>query len=90
MTVVDMQHLNRQVLFPDGELHNINILRFLVQTQNAEMKAKHGMFLPGVAKLRPTIKKLRAEYMIPVEKSRTWADVAVWMRNFYEYLKEPS
>jgi len=86
--VVKPSDFDRKVLFPDGKLHNVNLLRMLVQTQNAEMKANHGMFLPGVNKLRPTIKKLREEYAIPVSESRTWADVAVWMRNFYTYLSE--
>lgn len=88
MTVVDMKHLNRQVMFPDGHLYKINLLRLLVQTQNAEFKAKHGMFLPGIAKQHPTIKKLRMEYAIKPEDSRTWADTAVWLRKFYDYLKD--
>lgn len=83
-----MKAMQRKVLFLDGRIHEINILRLLVQTQNAEFKAKHGMFLPGIAKQHPTIKKLRMEYAIPVDESRTWADTAVWMRKFYDYLKD--
>lgn len=83
-----MKAMQRKVLFPDGKIHEINILRMLVQTQNAEFKAEHGMFLPGIAKQHPTIKKLREEYAIPVNESRTWAETAKWMRNFYNYLKE--
>ena len=71
---------NVTLIFPDGSEHVINMLRMLVHTQNAEFKAKHGMFLPNVGKLHPTVKALRDEYGIP---ARTWDDAAVQMRRFY-------
>jgi hypothetical protein len=60
--------------------------RLLVQTQNAEFKAKFGMFLPNVGKLKPTVKALREEYELdyffdgPV---RTWVDCAAVMRHIH-------
>jgi hypothetical protein len=86
--VVNPADFDRLVMFPDGKIHTINLLRMLVQTQNAEFKAAHNMFLPGVGKQHPTIKKLREEYAIPDNESRTWAATAVWMRAFYDYLSE--
>ena len=73
-----------KLIFPDGTERTINMVRMLVHTQNAEMRAKHGMFLPGVNKLHPTIKALRDEYGIP---ARTWEDAAVQMRRFYNDVK---
>jgi hypothetical protein len=60
--------------------------RLLVQTQNAEFKRDHDMFLPNVGKLHPTVKELREEYELdyffdgPV---RTWKDCAAAMRHVY-------
>jgi hypothetical protein len=56
----------------------------LVHTQNAEMKAKYGMFLPNVGKLHPTVAALREEYGIP---ARTWEDAAVQMRRMYNDIR---
>jgi hypothetical protein len=44
------------------------MIRLLVHAQNAEFKAKHGVFLPNVAKLNPTVKALREEYEIPARR----------------------
>jgi hypothetical protein len=57
------------------------VIRLLVQTQNAEFKAKHGMFLPNVGKLHPTVGALRKEY--PHITARTWAEAAEQMRQFH-------
>lgn len=73
------------LIFPDGSERTINMLRMLVHTQNAEMKAKHGMFLPGVNKFNPTVKALRDEYGIP---ARTWADAATQMREMHSEIRE--
>jgi hypothetical protein len=67
------------------------MIRLLVQTQNAEMKAKHGMFLPGVGKQHPTIAALREAYELdyfydgPV---RTWKEAALVMRHFHGLCKQ--
>ncbi len=94
-TIGNMPAADLDVTFPSGETRTVNMLRLLVQTQNAEMKRDHGMFLPGVAKLHPTVKALREQYELdyffdaPV---RTWEDCAAVMRHFYnvcqEYIKE--
>jgi hypothetical protein len=73
-----------QVTFPSGTTRTIFPLRMLVQTQNAEFKAQHGFFLPGVAKQHPTVKALRDEFEIP---ARTWAEAAEQMRALYTDLK---
>jgi hypothetical protein len=83
MPVVLKDEMLRLVMFPDGKIHEINILRMLVQTQNAEFKAKHGMFLPGIAKQHPTVKALREEYAL---NCKTWKEAAHQMREFYNYL----
>jgi hypothetical protein len=85
-TVANLPGADLPVTFPSGKVKTIFMPRLLVQTQNAEMKAKHGVFLPNVAKLRPTVKALREEYELdyffdgPV---KTWADCALVMRHFY-------
>jgi hypothetical protein len=82
-TIANLPHADIQVQFPSGEVKTVNMLRMLVQTQNAEFKVEHGMFLPGVNKLRPTIKALRDFYELdwffdaPV---KTWSDCAKVMR----------
>ena len=82
-TVANMPGADVYVTFPSGKTKVIFMPRLLVQTQNAEFKAQRGMFLPNVGKLRPTLKKLREEYEIPVEQSRTWKQMAVLLRKFY-------
>jgi len=85
-TIANMPGADLPVTFPSGKVLTVNMLRLLVQTQNAEMKRDHGMFLPGVARLRPTVKDLRETYELdyffdgPV---RTWDDCAAVMRHFY-------
>jgi hypothetical protein len=85
-TIANMPGADLDVTFPSGETRTVNMLRMLVQTQNAEFKRDHNMFLPGVNKLRPTVKALRDEYELdwffdaPV---RTWADCAEVMRHVY-------
>jgi ferric iron reductase protein FhuF len=71
---------NVELILPDDTVRTVNLLRMLVQTQNAEFKARHGMFLPTLNKLHPTVKALRDEYGIP---ARTWNDAAVQMRQLY-------
>ena len=73
-----------QIEFPDGNVETINMLRMLVHTQNAQMKAKYGMFLPNVGKLHPTVAALRDEYHIT---ARTWADAAEQMSALYDAIK---
>ena len=84
-TIANLPAADVRVQFPDGSIRTINLLRMLVQTQNAEFKAKHGMFLPNVGKLHPTVRALREEYEIP---ARTWAEAAHHMRAFHTMLTE--
>jgi hypothetical protein len=85
-TIGNLPGSDLDVTFPSGETRSVNMIRLLVQTQNAEFKRDHGVFLPGVAKLRPTVKALRETYELdyffdgPV---RTWEDCAAVMRHFY-------
>jgi hypothetical protein len=86
-TIGNLPGADLEVAFPSGETRTVNMIRLLVQTQNAEFKRDHGVFLPGVAKLHPTVKDLVETYELdfffggPV---RTWADAAAVMRHFYE------
>jgi hypothetical protein len=90
-TIGNMPGADLDVTFASGETRTVNMIRLLVQTQNAELMAKHGMFLPGVSRLRPTIKALREAYELdyffdaPV---RTWKDTALVMRHFYNLCRE--
>jgi hypothetical protein len=61
-TIANLPSADVEVTFPSGNVKNVNMIRLLVQAQNAEFKTKHGMFLPNVAKLHPTVKALREEY----------------------------
>jgi hypothetical protein len=85
-TIGNMPGADLDVTFPSGETRTVNMIRLLVQTQNAEFKARTGMFLPGVGKQHPTIGALRREYELdwfydaPV---RTWRDAALVMRHFH-------
>lgn len=76
------------VEFPSGEVKTVNLIRLLVQAQNAEFKRDHGMFLPGVNRLHPTVKAIREEYEIPASVCRTWADAAGLLRRFHTDLSE--
>lgn len=84
-TIANLPAADVNVEFPSGEVKTVNMIRLLVQTQNAEFKAKHGMFLPNVGKLHPTVKALREEYEIP---AKTWADAAYQLRMFHTHLTE--
>lgn len=85
-TVANMPGADLEVTFPSGKTKTVFMPRLLVQTMNAEFKRDHGMFLPNVGKLHPTVKALREEYELdyffdaPV---RTWADCAAVMRHIY-------
>jgi len=85
-TVANMPAADLEVTFPSGKTKTVFMPRLLVQVQNAEFKRDHGMFLPGVNKLHPTVKALREEYELdyffdaPV---RTWSDCADVMRHIY-------
>lgn len=90
-TIGNMPGADLQVTFASGKTKTVNMLRLLVQTQNAEFKRDHDMFLPGVAKLKPTVKDLVEEYELdyffdgPV---RTWKDCAEVMRHFHGLCEE--
>jgi hypothetical protein len=90
-TIGNMPAADLDVTFASGNTRTVNVLRLLVQTQNAEFKAAHGVFLPGLAKLHPTIGALRQEYELdwfydaPV---RTWQDAALAMRHFHDLCLE--
>lgn len=85
-TVANLPGADLDVTFPSGKTKTVFMPRLLVQCQNAEFKRDHGMFLPGVNKLHPTIKALREEYELdyffdaPV---RTWEDCAAVMRHVF-------
>ncbi len=85
-TVANMPGADLDVTFPSGKTKTIFMPRLLAQTLNAEFKRDHGMFLPTLGKLNPTVKALRKEYELdyffdaPV---RTWEDCAAVMRHVY-------
>jgi iron-sulfur cluster repair protein YtfE (RIC family) len=87
-TIANLPFADVRIEFPSGEVKTVNMLRLLVQTQNAEFKAKHGMFLPNVGKLHPTVRAIREEYEIPVEVCRTWAQAAKLLRMFHDDLSD--
>jgi iron-sulfur cluster repair protein YtfE (RIC family) len=86
-TIGNLPGADVEVTFPSGTTKTVNMIRLLVHVQNAEFKAKHGMFLPGVNKLRPTVKAMRAEYELPANLCKTWDDVAKMLRGFYKDLQ---
>lgn len=85
-TVANMPGADLPVTFPSGKTKIVFMPRLLAQVLNAEFKRDHGMFLPNVGKLNPTVKALRAEYELdyfydaPV---RTWAECAAVMRHVH-------
>jgi iron-sulfur cluster repair protein YtfE (RIC family) len=81
-TIGNMPGADVQVEFPSG-VRTVNMIRLLVHAQNAEFKRDHGMFLPGVNKLNPTVKSMREEYEIPEEMCRTWEQLATILRKFH-------
>lgn len=90
-TIGNMPAADLPVQFAGGETRNVNMIILLAQTQDAEFMARFGMHLPGVNKLRPTIRALREAYELdyffdaPV---RTWTDAAAVMRHFYDLCKQ--
>jgi hypothetical protein len=80
MSIITPSHADVTLIFPDESERTVNMLRLLVHTQNAEMKAKYGMFLPNVGKLHPTVKALRDEYGIP---ATTWEQAATQLRRLH-------
>ena len=90
-TIANLPGADLDVTFPSGKTKTVNMIRLLVQTQNAEFKAEHGMFLPNVGKLHPTVKALREEYELDWWASevfpkgiRTWDECAQAMRHIYD------
>lgn len=85
-TIGNLPGADLEVTFPSGETRTVNMIILLVECQNAEFKRDHGMFLPGVAKLHPTVKALREKYELdyffdaPV---KTWEDCAAVLRHFH-------
>jgi hypothetical protein len=85
-TIGNMPMADLDVTFPSGETRTVNMIVLLVETQNAEFKANHGMFLPGVNKMNPTVKALVEKYELdwffdgPV---KTWKDCAAVMRHIH-------
>jgi hypothetical protein len=89
-TIGNMPGSDLDVTFPSGETRTVNMIVLLVETQNAEFKAAHGMFLPSVGKLRPTVKALVEKYELDWFASevfprgvRTWDECAQAMRHIY-------
>jgi len=85
-TIGNMPGADLDVTFPSGETRTVNMIVLLVETQNAESKAKYGVFLPGVNKLRPTVKALREKYELDYffdAQVKTWEDCALVMRHIY-------
>lgn len=85
-TIANMPAADVEVEFPSGTVKTINMLRLWTQWRNAEFKAKHGMFLPNVGKLHPTVKAIREEYEIPVRACRTWEQAATLLGAFHNDL----
>jgi hypothetical protein len=85
-TIANLPAADLDVTFPSGKTRKVNMIVLLVETQNAEFKRDHGIFLPGVNKLHPTVKALREKYELdyffdgPV---KTWEDCAAVMRHIH-------
>jgi hypothetical protein len=90
-TFANLPASDLDVTFPSGETRTVNMIVLLVETQNAEFKRDHGMFLPSVGKLRPTVKALVDKYELdyffdgPV---RSWDDCAAVMRHIHTLFTE--
>lgn len=76
-----------EVTFPSGAVKKVYPIRVLVQAQNAEFKAKFGMFLPGVGKQHPTVRAIREEYEMDASVKR-WDQVGPILRKFLADLNE--
>jgi hypothetical protein len=85
---MNMKNAEVEVTFPSGNTKTINMLRLLVQAQNAEFYVKYGMFLPGVGKQHPTVRAIREEFELTPRQCRTWTDAAVLLRAFHNELTE--
>jgi hypothetical protein len=84
-TIANLPHADIEVEFPSGTRKTVNMIRLLVQAQNAEFKARHGVFLPNVGKLHPTVTALREEYEIP---AKTWAEAGEQLRDLHTALAD--
>ena len=90
-TIGNMPAADLDVTFASGQTRTVNMIVLLAQTQDAEYMARFGMHLPGVNRLRPTIRALREAYELdyffdaPV---RTWSDAALVMRHFYDLCRQ--
>ena len=90
-TIANMPAADLPVTFASGQTRTVSMIRLLVQTRNAECKVRTGVFLPGLAKMHPTIADLRREYELdwfyggPV---RTWEQAAQAMRHFHGLCKQ--
>jgi hypothetical protein len=89
-TIGNMPAADLPVTFPSGETRTVNMIVLLAETLNAEFKAKHGMFLPSVGKLKPTVKALVEKYELDWFASEvfpngvhTWEQCAQAMRHFH-------
>jgi len=90
-TIANMPAADLDVTFASGETRTVNLIILLAETQNAEFKARTGMFLPGVAKQHPTIGALRRKYELDWfydDPVRTWKDAALVMRHFYTLCRQ--
>ena len=90
-TIGNLPGADLDVTFPSGETRTVNMIVLLVETQNAEFKRDHGVFLPGVGKQHPTVKAMVDKYELdyffdaPV---RTWKDCAAVLRHIHGYFTE--
>lgn len=88
-TIANMPGADVKMQMPDGTVKDVNMIVLLVEMQNAEFKRDHGMFLPGVGKLHPTVKALREKYDLDYFFDRpvkTWADAAAVLRYLHDML----
>ena len=90
-TIANMPGADVKMQMPDGTVKDVNMIVLLVETQNAEFKRDHGMFLPGVGKQHPTVKALREKYDLDYFFDRpvkTWADAAATLRHIHTMLTQ--
>jgi hypothetical protein len=90
-TIGNLPASDLEVTFPSGDTRTVNMIVMLVETQNAEFKANHGIFLPNVGKLHPTVRALREKYELDWfydQPVRTWKDCALVMRHVYNTFDE--
>jgi hypothetical protein len=85
-TIGNMPHADVRVEFPDGQIRTVNLVVLLAETLNAEYRARHGCFLPGLNRHHPTLAKLRDKYQIPKEQTPNWEKMAVALRAWYTNL----